>query len=136
MTDPLTLLLGIGPYNEARISSITGAWGAHNEILDVALKLGIAGLTLWIMIIVALVKRLNSVRLVHHSLGKYRSTMLSILAANVAASFTQSHLLQGYATYTACIFLLWLYSVSASPRPDSKAQTPIAGDRHLPSQFS
>jgi hypothetical protein len=112
--DTQALFLGIGPANDRGISFITGTWGAHNELLDVALKLGIFGLILWLMVIASLFKRINSKRRNDRSLVVYSTTMLAVLAANISASVTQTHLLHSYSTYTVCAFLFWLYGVFAS----------------------
>ena len=113
MDDYFSLFFGIGPADESGVSLITGNWGAHNEFLDVIFRMGIFGLLLLCLLLLAIGTRFFALtKSQDDSTRALGATMLSILAANIICSITQSHLINSYATYMLGVFIYWLYGIT------------------------
>lgn len=106
------LLLGVGPANRDTVFKVIGAYGAHNEYIDVVFRLGFVGLVGLLGFLLVVVLALWKARSKFGREGHVILTTAAILVGvNCVMGATQEHLLHDYASYTMGVFIYLLYGV-------------------------
>lgn len=103
---------GVGPANRDAVFKAIGAYGAHNEYIDVLFRLGFFGfiglMGFLFVLILALVKA-------RHGFGQEGQTLLTttaiIVIVNCVIGVTQEHLLHDYASHTMGVFIYLFYGI-------------------------
>ncbi len=120
--DIMLLLFGAGPASRGRVFELVGAYGAHNEYIDVIFRMGILGPIL-VATIICLVARALWIRraLPDASARAICSGVFAALAANSVMGLTQDHLVQDYAAHISGVFVYFLYGAGLGIRTQSVA---------------
>lgn len=126
--NPLTLLLGNGATNRDDVYKIIGAYGAHNEYIDVIFRAGLIGFGFMTAIILSLLRTiLTKLRQCGPSQGRAMLVAaLAVVLANCVMGFTQDHFYREYSGYSAGTFMYLLYGVFVGVIPVLAARTKAA----------
>jgi O-antigen ligase len=112
------LLFGVGPANREMVFQVIGAYGAHNEYIDVVFRLGFVGLVGLLGFLLVLILTLWKARNKFGWEGRTILTTSTILViANCVMGATQAHLLHDYASYTMGVYIYLLYGVVLGIKP-------------------
>jgi hypothetical protein len=123
-SNPTELVLGVGPTNRQRVFEITGAYGAHNEYIDVIFRLGIPGLVVLAAFIIFLLRDiLRKTAMLDKKSRTIVTSLLVVVIMNCFIGFTQANLIQDYSGYTVGFYLYLLYGIAAGSTllPDARS---------------
>jgi O-antigen ligase len=105
-------VFGVGPANRDAVFKAIGAYGAHNEYIDVLFRLGFVGFIGLMGFLFALIMMLVTSR---QRVGWAGQTILTttaiIVIVNCVIGMTQEHLLHDYASHTMGVFIYLFYGI-------------------------
>jgi len=105
-------IFGVGPANRDTVFKAIGAYGAHNEYIDVLFRLGFLGflglMGFLVVLIMMLVTSRHRVDWEGHTIV---TTAAIIVIVNCAIGMTQEHLLHDYASHTMGVFIYLFYGI-------------------------
>ena len=121
--NPGPLFLGVGPANYDATFKITGAYGAHNEYLDVIFQYGLFGLIVLIVFILFIFQSVIRLRIeCENGLRPLYDTLFAIFVANCSIGLTQNHLIPAYSLVMSASFIYCTYGAMYGMKRYSQKQ--------------
>lgn len=118
--NPKVFIFGNGATNREGVFDSIGAYGAHNEYIDVVFRSGIFG---FFFLLVFIFSILNSFLLVKKKSVSieckgWMATGVALLLSNCVIGFTQDHIYRDYSGFSSGLMMFLLYGVFYSLKSD------------------
>jgi hypothetical protein len=117
--DFMAFVFGNGAANRQGVAKVIGAYGAHNEYLDVIFRTGFLGLICLMTLLYLLWHKMARKRKVSNDSQErvWLAVIPAILVSNMVMGGTQDHLCREYSGYAAGILMFYLYGLGLAVQP-------------------